>query len=126
MYPYNIFVLLLISVVLPYFTSSSYDYFYQKDEKNKPVKKVHFSPVDTDLDNKTLTMIVIGLFYVLFGVVVSVYTNSIALIGVSLGGTLLLVHNIIRKWYKFTKKQQILILGSVLLCLIIVGTFYKL
>jgi len=122
---YDGIIIVSIGLVLPYYTSKMYDFLVEKPVSKKTVKHVHFSPLASEDDeyykNKHLTMIGLGVFYIIMGIVLSTIYNNLSIMGITLGGLFLLINSILMQWRNFSSKVQIMILSISLFLLIFTG-----
>lgn len=115
---YGVVISMAIAIVLPFYTEKAYSLMFEPDEdKKKP--KVHF--VDERDNKKTLIMIGLGILYIIIGTFLSTCYDSSTMIGVSFGGLILILSNIIRNWRSFKKAEQLLILTIMLIVLMYIG-----
>ena len=123
-------ILLSIAIILPFFTSKVYNVYNNKvtfecsydgsdksnlcREKEKAYNKIY--------NNKKLTaMIIISSIFIIGGFMIGKSTSNMSLAGISIGGFLLLLWNLIRNWSLFDEQKQVMILGGFLLVLLYVG-----
>ena len=128
-------IFLAISIILPFFTSKAYDTFVEKQQLdcdksttnvNHHTCQVNQNKINDEYDmNKLMYMIIIGFGCIVSGYLASIFASNTSLKGISVGGLILLLWNLLINWRLFDQKKQVMILGIILSCFLIMGTQTK-
>lgn len=137
----KMFLVISTGLMLACFTSKAYDVYndyqtlsekkcdqnYLVDKNNKLIESnsecidKKNKEIEEYVNNKTNTMLIIGFIYLVMGVLISKNSSS-SLIGISLGGFFLIIYYLVTNWFKFSQKNQVMIMGGILAGMIFAGS----
>lgn len=133
--PTKLFLTLATAMMLACFSSKAYDVYnnYQSLSDKECLQKNSLNTnndcydekikaINEYTDNKTTSMLILGFVYLVAGVIVTKNSPSSSLIGISLGGFFLIAYYLATNWFKFSQKNQVMIMGAILVGMIFAGS----